>query len=192
MNNFYYDKNSIKLSVIPPESWRMNSGVRLEDSKDWKNIRLSILKKYDFTCGFCGFRSLKYMEVHHKNGIWWNDSIENLVPVCPLCHSCFHIGLAGTMKNGILVEMSSFIRQEDISFFCLKSASEYKKESVKTIALFYSELPVVKNFGSEGLIHMANKLLLKSKQLDKPGTAHPKYRFLPDMEKYNIYNYLCD
>jgi len=65
--------------------------------------RGTALKRTDHACVFCGTRSLHLSEVHHLDDNHHNNSPENLVAVCKLCHPYHHIGQAssGGKENGL-------------------------------------------------------------------------------------------
>lgn len=52
------------------------------------NYRKKCLNKYSNKCHICS--SEDNIEVHHINGERWDNSIENLIPVCKECHTDIH------------------------------------------------------------------------------------------------------
>ncbi len=68
-------------------------------------VRPEILKRDNHTCKFCDFQAKKFQEVHHIDDNHHNNSPENLVTTCALCHSCFHIGFAGQNSAGTIIYM---------------------------------------------------------------------------------------
>lgn len=50
----------------------------------------NIFKQQKHLCYFCGFYDKKFMEIHHKNRDHEDDSPENLVAACTLCHRQHH------------------------------------------------------------------------------------------------------
>lgn len=78
-----------------------------EANTEFKKIRKKILERDNYTCRYCGFRSDKYQEVHHLDDNHSNNSESNLITTCSLCHACFHIGLAGIKKRGVLIHIPS-------------------------------------------------------------------------------------
>lgn len=69
----------------------------------FKQIRPQILRRDKFTCCFCGFRAPKYQEVHHRNDDHDENTEQNLVTACVLCHMTHHIGFAGQKQRGCLI-----------------------------------------------------------------------------------------
>lgn len=69
----------------------------------YASIRQQILERDDFTCAYCDFRSPKYQHVHHLNDDHAINKPENLATACPLCHQCFHLGLAGVHNSGVMI-----------------------------------------------------------------------------------------
>ena len=66
-------------------------------------LRPKILERDDYTCGHCGFRSLKWQEIHHKDDDHANNDPSNLETLCPWCHGCHHVGFMGVSGKAILV-----------------------------------------------------------------------------------------
>lgn len=84
------------------ETWRMGEADHDRDD-EFRAIRPKILQRDNYTCRFCGFRSLSYQEVHHLNDDHRDNRPDNLFTACPFCHMCFHIGYAGLMREGFLI-----------------------------------------------------------------------------------------
>lgn len=84
-------------------NWRMDDASSAEADSEFATRRKSALDRDKHTCQFCGFRNLKYQEVHHFNDDHSDNRLENLVTTCPFCHMCQHIGLAGRNKEAVLI-----------------------------------------------------------------------------------------
>lgn len=80
-------------------------------------VRSTILERDDQTCGFCGFRALKFQEVHHLDDNHGNNAPKNLLTACCLCHLCFHLGMAGIKDAGTIVWCPE-IPQADLNNLC--------------------------------------------------------------------------
>ncbi|MND11580.1 hypothetical protein D3C87_351480 [compost metagenome] len=74
-----------------------------ESNAEFTQVRKTILERDDYTCQFCGFRAMKHQEVHHVNDDHADNSPENLVTICCLCHACHHIGLTGIKGRGDII-----------------------------------------------------------------------------------------
>lgn len=70
---------------------------------DFKAIRGDILERDLHQCQFCDFDAKNFQEIHHIDDNHENNSPENLVTTCVLCHMCFHIGYAGLKNRGVLI-----------------------------------------------------------------------------------------
>lgn len=66
-------------------------------------LRIKILERDDYVCGHCGFRSLKWQEIHHKDDDHANNNEENLETLCPWCHGCHHVGFMGLSGKAALI-----------------------------------------------------------------------------------------
>lgn len=118
------------------------------------------------------------MHVHHKEGRHHDNSLDNLITLCPFCHSCLHIGHAGINRLGSLLLLREEVEQAKLNRALLENAS------LKFFTNTRKRLPVEKDFGPEGLIELANEIL--------QGNIVPDGRFIffPDYEKYDIVQYL--
>jgi hypothetical protein len=76
--------------------------LRIAD-KTFQVVRKEVLVRDDHTCLGCGVTMRKYLEVHHIDDDHKNNDYANLATLCPVCHSCFHIGRAGIAEEGLLV-----------------------------------------------------------------------------------------
>lgn len=72
---------------------------------EFKKNRKLVLERDNHACGYCGFRSAKFQEVHHLDDNHNNNDLDNLITACPLCHMCHHIGFAGFRELGDLIRI---------------------------------------------------------------------------------------
>lgn len=83
-------------------NWRMYDDDSAIADEEFKQVRSSVLTRDDHSCRFCGFRAMKWQEVHHVNDDHADNRRENLVTACIFCHMVQHIGLAGRNKEAVL------------------------------------------------------------------------------------------
>lgn len=91
------------LLSVKANKWRMDDLDVKEADEEFKEARLAALKRDEYTCRFCGFRAMKYQEVHHLNDDHSDNRVENLITACSFCHMCAHIGLAGKNQEAKLI-----------------------------------------------------------------------------------------
>lgn len=66
-------------------------------------IRKAVLERDDYTCQCCGFRALKYQEIHFIDQNRQNLRMDNLATTCIFCHQCFNVDLASKMRSAVLI-----------------------------------------------------------------------------------------
>ena len=71
-----------------------------------KSQRKGALEKSNYRCIYCGFRSLKYNEVHHLDDDHHNSTPENMACICKLCHPYHHVGEAARRGKPTGIEES--------------------------------------------------------------------------------------
>lgn len=79
-----------------------------------QELRPKILERDGHTCRFCGFRSMKYQDVHVVNGNLEDLRQDNLVTSCIFCQQCFDLEKASQMNSGVLIWMPE-IEQAELS-----------------------------------------------------------------------------
>lgn len=84
------------------ENWRMYDKDSGEADAEFQRVRKKALERDNHSCRFCGFRHLKWQEVHHLNDDHADNRLENLVTACTFCHMVQHIGLAGRNGEAVL------------------------------------------------------------------------------------------
>ena len=93
-NNYYYNEYIA--------NWKKGLESGLKGQYDISNhIKRYLFEKYHNSCCVCGWNKVNPytnrvpLEVHHKDGNYENNNEENLMLLCPNCHS-----LTETYKNG--------------------------------------------------------------------------------------------
>lgn len=66
-------------------------------------VRKAVLAKYNNTCHVCKVSGMEYVEtldIHHIVEVYLggNDAIENLIPVCTVCHKLIHLWGRGELQ----------------------------------------------------------------------------------------------
>lgn len=139
------------------KSWRVHDSddERATNRDEYEQVRANVLRRDKFTCQCCGFKTIShptspkktllysgYLEVHHVDDDHTNNVMENLLTVCPFCHSVFHCGFAGHSGAGNLALMP-YLKQEDISILFnllavikVTDESEYKSVSAEIVSFF--------------------------------------------------------
>lgn len=180
---------------IKRSKFRSDDPTSDEADIEFKKIRPEIIERDDSTCQFCGFKSPKHQEVHHLNDIHTDNSPENLITACCLCHASHHIGLSGTLQKGCLIyldpalgltqaDLNQIVRalwigenskSPEISMSCISMLSRLHKANV----------PARRRIGSSDLSVLSDFLLALDDEMYKTREKHLSgIYFLPFKEYY--------
>lgn len=80
--------------------------------------RKTVLRRDDFVCQGCGWRSESWQELHHRNDNHSDFNERNLETLCPLCHQVFHLPTASLTRGGVLVWLPE-IEQASLNLMCI-------------------------------------------------------------------------
>jgi intracellular multiplication protein IcmJ len=183
---------------VKRSQFRCDDPTSDEADAGFKKVRPEIIERDDKTCQFCDFRAPKYQEVHHLNDIHSDNSPENLVTACCLCHAAHHVGLSGTLKRGCLIyldpalgitqaDLNQIVRAQwigenskspEISMSCISMLSRLHKANV----------PARRRIGSSDLSVLSDFLLAldEEKYSEREKYLEGIY-FLPFKEYYKAH-----
>jgi intracellular multiplication protein IcmJ len=94
--------------------WRKDDDHAQLADQAFAPVREQVLKRDNTACQFCGFKSPKYQEVHHRDDNHANNDPGNLLTVCNLCHQVHHLGMCG-MRNGGFIAAIPELTQTEVS-----------------------------------------------------------------------------
>ncbi len=104
------------------KSWKMSSTHGTEFDKSYKDSKGNpgkyqkvwddVWSRDKNKCYYCGFESKRHQEIHHLNDDHSDNSKDNLVTICPLCHQTFHLDTASTTNGGKIIWLPEFSQQE--------------------------------------------------------------------------------
>ena len=167
-----------ELAVGSPIILSVNRGISRVDDPDhvyadqaFAHIRPLILKKYENTCCYCGFKAEKWQEVHHVDGNHRNNAEDNLVVACRLCHLCHHLGYVGSRDMGALficteLSQASLNHLVRTMWIGKRSRDTYIRQQctahLENLAGFKEVLE--REYGYNSTLQMANDLLQMSDQ----------------------------
>lgn len=169
-------------------SWQLSGfhGAENDNNKDYLNIRKKVLERDNYSCVYCGFKSLRWQELHHLDDNHSNNKLDNVVTTCPLCHQCYHLGIAGTTSGGSIIwlpeitqeELNHLVRTIFVAQFYdqhveINQAANLLYETLKTRELFV-EQNLAAGASDPGLLGQA---LLKM----KPNDYKEREKFLQNL-----------
>ena len=169
---------------------------------DFKTIRPVVLERDRNVCQFCGFHAPKYQEVHHLED-HEDNSPENLITACSICHMCHHIGFAGIKSKGVLIYCKEGANIPNFQavlnnlvrtlWFCELSENKEISLNAKDYLKRLENLRVAANsyLGTSDPIFLANYLReLDDKTYNSRGTVLEGIYLLPLKEGYkNQFSY---
>lgn len=142
----------LTITPKPPEAWATPDPNRSNgDSSDFVRNRNAVLTNARYTCTGCGVRSnvtaknrTGYLDVHHVDGDHGNSAINNLRPLCQMCHAVMHVGFPGElMPRGELVVLPSVSQVElnRLAWGALKASTsaEYGVTAKRVMSALRSE-----------------------------------------------------
>ena len=78
--------------------------------------RVSVLSRHDFSCFVCGRRETinNHLTVHHivPHCFGGKDEIENLIPLCRMCHKVVHRSLEEYIRSMFMSHASPMVFQQ--------------------------------------------------------------------------------
>jgi len=84
----------------------------LDNSIKFQEVKKFIHARDGNACGYCKDVFDNEQEIHHKDGDHHNDDKDNLETICPLCHTCLHINVAGERSRGIIAYLPELTQVE--------------------------------------------------------------------------------
>ena len=164
-------------------------------------IEKKIFERDDYTCQYCGFRSIDYQSVVNHDQNYKNNKSSNLVTACPFCQQCFFLESLTTPEYGggsIIylpeinqADLNNFIR---VLFSCLLKNAPYKGKLQTTYLSFKDRAKTIEEIfgpGSSNPSTFGQTLIdsnLSSKELSLPILT--QIRLLPErkcFEKQILY-----
>lgn len=102
---------------VKKSKFRIDDPTSEHSDSEYLSLKPQVLERDQFTCQCCGFKAKKWQEIHHRDNDHTNNSLDNLVTVCTLCHIVFHIGFAGYKQLGrlIYIDPAANISQADLN-----------------------------------------------------------------------------
>ncbi len=162
----------------------MDDARSSEKERDYLAARLRMLERDQETCQFCDIKIPGHMEGHHISGDHGNNTPENLVTTCRLCHLAHHIGYVGVKKSGILIRLPG-IQQSELNHLLrtLWIGEEAKLMSIRDQASSLLRALVLTSQGAEAILGFSDPKLLGDYLLRlKPDEYRRRISILKDIK----------
>lgn len=181
------------------KSWRLADSHASESDSAFQAVRKTVLERDDYGCRFCAFKvsptktGASWQDVHHLDDDHGNNDPTNLVTACCLCHQCFHLGLAGSKRGGILIYLPEIGQAElhHISraiFIAIATKSPFADHARSLFAAFESRQMHLEESiarGASNPSYMGQAFLsMTDEQYDKRMDALRGVRLLPYPERF--------
>lgn len=150
-----------------------------------------ILKRDDYTCRYCGFKSLEYQTVVNHDQNYKNNKANNLVTACPFCYQCLFLdALVNPNLGGGYIIYLPEISQADLNNFCrvlfsclLKNAPYKGKLQTTYLSFKDRSKPIEETFGPGSSNPAIFGQTIIDSSLSKKDLSHPiltQLRLLPE------------
>lgn len=127
----------LHLSFAPPETWRNPGQTKKLEGEAWRELRLKIIQRDNYTCSYCGYKSEKYQIVDHIDGNPENNTDKNLQVICQMCNIIKHAGQGCVVQRIVdLYEEAKYSQNEVISLTRkLRDGGKSDSEIIKQLGL---------------------------------------------------------
>lgn len=116
-------------SFAPPEKWRNEGQSRKLEGDEWQRLRQKTLNRDNYTCVYCGYRSMKYQIIDHMDGDPENNTDVNLQVVCQMCNLIKHSGQGCAIKGIVDLYGKSYYGQADMIKITRRMRGSGRKDS---------------------------------------------------------------
>ncbi len=158
---------------VKTKNWRMDDQNSESADAEFKNVREKVVQRDKFTCAGCGFRSIKYQEVHHRDDDHANNDPKNLITACSFCHMVQHIGLAGMNKEAVIIWAPEF-SQADIHHIVRNAlVARRNYEIVKKDMQAQTQIVKASRFVEEAATAIMNSLMDRMEEADNRLSSDP-------------------
>lgn len=193
IDNAMTSLRAIMLSATE-SNWRLFM-LRKSDSA-FLAFQQAVWWRDDYTCQFCAFRAVDYLEVVNVDGNYLNNRLDNLVTACGFCTQCFFLESIGkgTFGGGSLIYCPELTQGElnalcHVLFVAMINGFACTLQARNLYRSFKLRHQIVEKEWGEGL---SNPALLGCLLVDLPhhnvdtfkGEALTKLRLLPDMVRF--------
>ena len=155
-----------------------------------------VCKSFSYRCSFCGFTSLKNLDIINLDGDYRNNKMSNLRPACPFCSQCFFLEVVGKgdFGGGFLIYtpemtqaqvsalchvfLSSIVLDNDFVSHSKDAYRLLKSRSSTVESILGKELSSPSAYG-QMLIDMPDNAKVIHDQVKK------KFRLLPNLKRFS-------
>lgn len=193
------------------KSWKMSSTHGTEFAREYKDSKGnsgkfkdvwdSVWQRDNYKCYFCNFESKRHQEIHHLNSDHEDNSLDNLVTICSLCHQNFHLDTVSTTNGGKIIWLPELNQQElnylSRAIFIAADEAEDKSETIPYLkisptlenSLLERSLIVEQHFqsGASEPVNFANALInLTEEQYNNRGQFLKSFKLLNLRSRFPI------
>lgn len=163
--------NNVVLSITK-KSWASNINHDTISERNPKILEVvkKILKRDDYVCYFCDFRSEEFQELHHIDDDPSNYEEKNLVTACPFCHQCYHLNLVGNSDSGRLIWMPE-LTQQQLNHLCRSIFVIMHYEAIKDDGIVVDDSII--GAARHLTISLENRVMSLERNLDVDGCSNP-------------------
>lgn len=157
-----------------------------------------IFQRDQYTCQFCGFQSIHFLEVINLDHNYFNNKLRNMVTACPLCMQCCFMEVIGRTDfgGGTLIYLPE-MNQSMLNALChvlfaniVSGTGTYEKNARNIYRSFKLRSQLVEKELGEGLSSPAlcGQMFIDASIANKQkfiSAFNDKIRLLPDLLKFS-------
>lgn len=103
--------------AVKRKLWRRDDDHASINDAAFTDLRSGVLRRDNYSCRFCTFQASKYQEVHHLDDDHSNNTLDNLITACTLCHQVHHLGMCGLRNGGFMAAIPE-LTQTEVNTIC--------------------------------------------------------------------------
>ncbi len=176
-------------------NWRLYMTRKAD--KAFQSFSAKVFRRDNYSCQFCGMKSLTHMDVVNADHNYLNNKLSNLKTACSFCAQCCFLDAVGRSDfgGGVLIYLPELTQSElngfcHYLFACVAGGDEFSKKAKELYRSLKMRVQIVDEVLGKGLSNPGNygQMLIDS-GLDFSDSLHQKLlksiRLLPNLKLFS-------